>query len=73
MNHDFGDLFGELEPPKRGRGRPAHVPTRENINKVDRLLIAGCPKVEIARSLRITMPTFRLHYLRMKTERKSSE
>jgi hypothetical protein len=64
MSDDFPDLFGAIEPPKRGRGRPEHVPTRENRRKVERLLIAGCPKVQIARAIGVTMPTFRLHYLR---------
>lgn len=71
VNSDFSDLFGTRASPKRGRGRPAHVPTPENIKKVRRLLAAGCPKVHIARELKITMPTFRLHYFQTKTERKS--
>ena len=70
MNDDFPDLFGGIQPPKRGRGRPQHVPTRENRNKTARLLIAGWPKVEIARALKITMPTFRLHYLPKKNGKK---
>lgn len=70
MSDDFPDLFGTIEPPKRGRGRPQHMPTSEKRRKTRRLLIAGCPKVEIARSLGITMPTFRRHYLPKKSEKK---
>jgi hypothetical protein len=67
MTNNFPDLFGNLPSPKRGRGRPQHVPTPQTRAKVARLLIAGAPKVAIARELKITLPTLRLHYLPRKT------
>lgn len=73
MSDEIPDLFGgAVAVTKRGRGRPAHVPTRENVAKIARLLRAGCPKVQIAKSLGITMPTFRRHYFRANSEKKSN-
>ena len=68
--NEFLDLFGDIVPPHRGRrGRPAHVPTRENRTKVACLLIAGCPVPAIARAMKITPPTLRKHYLRLNSEK----
>ena len=68
---EFLDLFGGVVPQHRWkRGRPPHQPTRETRATAARLLIAGCPKGEIARALKITMPTFRRHYLRINLEKK---
>lgn len=57
------DLFGEPVPKNFGRrGRPEHVATSENVNKVSMLLAQGWPNVRIARTLGITIPTLKRHY-----------
>jgi hypothetical protein len=59
------DLFGDPIPQNwGGRGRPAHVPTLENRNKIKLLLALGWGNERIARSLGITANTLRKHYLR---------
>jgi hypothetical protein len=60
---DNFDLFGDPVPTNRGkRGRPEHVPTQENRNRVNTMLSAGWSGDRIAGVLRITMPTLRKHY-----------
>lgn len=57
------DLFGDPVPENWGRrGRPQHIPTRENINKVTMLVALGWGNERIASSMDITLPTFRKHY-----------
>lgn len=57
------DLFGDPVPDGRGgRGRPQHVPTKENRSRVNMLLALGWAGERIAAALRITMPTLRRHY-----------
>lgn len=57
------DLFGDPVPEGRGgRGRPQHVPTSENRNRVNLLLALGWGNERIAAALRITPPTLRRHY-----------
>ncbi len=56
------DLFGLPLRPKRGRGRPAHVWTPENSNKVNLLFACGRKVEEVAEVLGITKPTFYKHY-----------
>lgn len=57
------DLFGDPIPAGFGkRGRPPHVPTERNRNKVMLLLGVGWTPQRIARSLGVTMPTLRKHY-----------
>ncbi|OLP56660.1 hypothetical protein BJF92_11265 [Rhizobium rhizosphaerae] len=57
------DLFGNPVPLGRGkRGRPEHVPTIENRNRVSMLLALGWSNERIANSLAITLPTLRKHY-----------
>jgi hypothetical protein len=66
---DF-DLFGE--PVARGhgrRGRPEHVATRENCNKIVLLLAQDWPLERVANALRITLPTLRKHYFSVLKER----
>lgn len=66
---DF-DLFGE--PVARGhgrRGRPEHVPTRENCNKIMLLLAQDWPLQRVANALRITLPTLRKHYFSVLKEK----
>lgn len=63
---DFGteyDLLGDPIPPNWGkRGRPPHVPTEGNRNKVMLLLAQGWPDIRIAGALGITLPTLKKHY-----------
>lgn len=62
MDCDF-NLFGEQLPANHGeRGRPQHVATSENRNKVMMLLAAGWTVVRIAKALGISAPTLREHY-----------
>ncbi|WP_353641333.1 hypothetical protein [Mesorhizobium sp. WSM2239] len=57
------DLFGDPIPANWGmRGRPEHVPSSQNRNKVSMLLALGWSNKRIAASLFITMPTLRKHY-----------
>lgn len=57
------DLFGDPIPDNWGkRGRPLHIATTENINKVTMLVALGWGNERIANSLDITLPTFRKHY-----------
>jgi hypothetical protein len=57
------DLFGDLIPDNWGkRGRPQHVRTVENINKVTLLVALGWGNERVANSLNVTLPTFRKHY-----------
>jgi hypothetical protein len=57
------DLFGDPVPANRGgRGRPEHVATQENRNKVNMLLALGWGNDRIANALHITPPTLRKHY-----------
>jgi hypothetical protein len=59
------DLLGDPIPENFGRrGRPAHIPTQENRNKVRLLLAFGWTDPRIAQALRITTPTLRKHYFR---------
>jgi hypothetical protein len=62
MTENF-DLFGLPIPVGRGKaGRPEHVPSVEMRNKVKVLLAAGWPNDRIAKTLRLSLPTFRKHY-----------
>jgi hypothetical protein len=55
-------MFGLPLLPEKGRGRPAHVWTAENSNKVSLLFACGHKSADIARVLGITKPTFYKHY-----------
>ena len=60
---DIFDLFGDPVPANLGRrGRPAHIPTSENRNKVSMMLAWGWNNERIAGVLRCTLPTLRKHY-----------
>lgn len=60
---DIFDLFGDPIPANWGRrGRPQHIATAENTNKVIMLLALGWGNERIASALDITLPTFRKHY-----------
>jgi hypothetical protein len=57
------DLFGDPIPENWGkRGRPAHIRTAENVNKVTMLVALGWANPRIANALDITLPTLRKHY-----------
>jgi hypothetical protein len=57
------DLFGDPVPASHGkRGRPEHIATQKNRNKVNMLLALGWVDGRIARALNITPPTLRKHY-----------
>lgn len=56
------DLFGLPLMAERGRGRPAHVWSLENSNKVNLLFACGHKPAEVAKVLGITKPTFYKHY-----------
>lgn len=57
------DLFGDPVPANRGkRGRPAHIPTQENRNKVNMMLSFGWNNDRIAAVLRCDLKTLRKHY-----------
>jgi hypothetical protein len=57
------DLFGDPVPDNFGkRGRPAHIPTSGNTNKVKMLVSLGWGNERIARAMGITPPSLRKHY-----------
>jgi hypothetical protein len=57
------DLFGQPIPEGRGkRGRPEHVASVENRNKVSMLLALGWANPRIANALGISLPTLRKNY-----------
>jgi hypothetical protein len=57
------DLFGDPVPEGWGkRGRPAHIATQQNRNKVTMLVAFGWSNERIARALGITPPTLRRNY-----------
>ncbi|MBP0438432.1 hypothetical protein [Tianweitania sediminis] len=59
------DLLGDPIPANfGGRGRPPHVPTKENRNKIMLLLAQGWVDKRIAGALGISEPTLRKHYFR---------
>lgn len=59
------DLLGDPIPEGHGRrGRPVHLATAENRNKVMLLLALGWSNERIARALGITAPTLRKNYFR---------
>ena len=55
-------LFGEPWPVTRAPGRPRHVPTDALRAKVAKLHADGAGQPEIARKLRLSLPTLRLYY-----------
>lgn len=64
MSQNF-DLLGDPIPDGWGkRGRPQHIATRENRNKVMMLLALGWSNERIAKALGITAPTLRKNYFR---------
>ena len=57
------DLFGEPVPANWGeRGRPQHIASQQNRNRVSMLVALGWSNVRIAAALFVTLPTLRKHY-----------
>lgn len=57
------DLFGDPLPANWGKpGRPEHVPTQHNRNRVAMMLVMGWSNSRIAAAMYITEPTLRKHY-----------
>ena len=57
------DLFGEPVPANWGeRGRPQHIASQQNRNRVSMLVALGWSNIRIAAALFITLPTLRKHY-----------
>jgi hypothetical protein len=57
------DLFGDPVPANWGeRGRPEHVASQQNRNRVSLLVAMGWSNARIAAALFITQPTLRKHY-----------
>jgi hypothetical protein len=57
------DLFGDPVPENwGGKGRPEHIATQENRNRVSMLLALGWSNKRIAAALYVTLPTLRKHY-----------
>lgn len=64
MSENF-DLLGDPIPEGHGkRGRPTHIATTKNRNKVMMLLALGWSTSRIAHALGITPPTLRKNYFR---------
>lgn len=70
MDQEF-DLFGMPFEARGGkRGRPEHVASPENINKIKMLLSLGWNNERIANALGISQPTLRKNYFQvLKLER----
>ncbi|MES5483589.1 hypothetical protein QMZ05_12595 [Bradyrhizobium sp. INPA03-11B] len=57
------DLFGDPVPANWGqRGRPEHIPTQQNRNRVSMLVALGWGNGRIAAAMFVTVPTLRKHY-----------
>jgi hypothetical protein len=57
------DLFGDPVPSNWGRrGRPEHIPTQQNRNRVSMLVALGWSNGRIAAAIYVTQPTLRKHY-----------
>ncbi len=67
------DLFGDpCLPPREGRGRPAHVPTRATRNRVLLCFVRGLTVKDAAVSIGISVPTLREHYSSELHQRKTA-
>lgn len=69
LAQDF-DLFGNpFDFAPRKAGRPEHEPTEENIINIMVLLASGMTNREVAKTLGISVPTLRKHYLHLTRNR----
>lgn len=65
MDQDF-DLFGNpCDAGPRKAGRPEHEPTEESIINIMVLLASGMTNREVAKTVGISVPTLRKHYLHL--------
>lgn len=64
------DLLGWPIPEARDAGRPEHVPTEENRNKIMMLLVFKKTNAEIAKAVGLSVPTLRKHYLQELSQRR---
>lgn len=72
MDEKF-DLFGVPIPDGHGkRGRPAHIATSENINRVKMLLAFGWSNERIATAMKISQPTLRKNYFQVLEQRSAA-
>jgi hypothetical protein len=57
------DLFGDPVPANWGqRGRPEHIASQKNRNRVSMLVALGWSNPRIAEAMFVTLPTLRKHY-----------
>jgi predicted ArsR family transcriptional regulator len=69
MDTEF-DLFGNpYDVGPRKAGRPEHEPTEENIINIMVLLASGMTNREVAKTVGISVPTLRKHYLHLTKNR----
>lgn len=67
------DLFGDpIQPRREGRGRPEHVWSRENSNKVLLAFARGCSEKEAALAIGVSVPTLRKHYFSERAQREAA-
>ncbi|WP_017978561.1 hypothetical protein [Sphingomonas melonis] len=67
------DLFGDpIRPRHEGRGRPEHVWTLENSNKVLLAFARRCSEKEAATAIGVSVPTFRKHYFAERAQREAA-
>lgn len=57
------DLFGDpIREARDGPGRPEHVWTKENSNKISLLFACGYQPKDAAQAIGVSVPTLRKHY-----------
>lgn len=67
------DLFGDaVQPRKEGRGRPEHVWSKENSNKVLLGFARGLTVKEAATAIGVSVPTLRKHYFSEVAQREAA-
>jgi len=73
MSEDL-DLFGRpVRYVSREQGRPEHVPSKKNINKIMILLAEGRPNKIIAAAIGVSIPTLKKHYLHLLKDRDTTK
>lgn len=70
MSGENLDLLGFPIPEARDKaGRPEHVPTEENCNKIMMMMVFGCTNADCAKAIGVSVPTLRKHYLQQLSQR----
>lgn len=65
------DLFGwPVAEPRDKAGRPEHVRTEENVNKIMMLIAFGFKNSEVAAAIGVSQPTLRKHYFQALDQRR---